>query len=107
MAPAGSGSIKESTYRNAGRAVFHSFQFETGQGLTWYSWSAPCPQQVLDGTTGAARTIDIAQLQRVLTNKLLLKPRHIRDELARKAGMTSDTLWEPQEVGEGWLGVPG
>ena len=36
-----------------------------------------------------------------------LKHRHIRDELARKAGMTSETLWEPQEVGEGWLGVPG
>lgn len=36
-----------------------------------------------------------------------LKHRHIRDELARKAGMTSETLWEPQEAGEGWLGVPG
>ena len=36
-----------------------------------------------------------------------LKHRHIRDELARKAGMTSETFWEPQEAGEGWLGVPG
>ena len=36
-----------------------------------------------------------------------LKHRHIRDELARKAGMTSETFWEPQDAGEGWLGVPG
>ena len=63
---------------------------------------------------GSWRTIDLVKepggWRFVVTGKYTkdpLKHRHIRDELARKAGMTSETLWEAQEVGEGWLGVLG
>ncbi len=46
----------------------------------------------------------------LLTGNTITNPerhRWLREEIAQMAGLTSKTLWEPQEVGEGWLGVPG